>query len=171
MPGAYAHITLANELSDVNYLEGLPSFPTQAIQAILRYFKFCELGSVSPDYPYLDFLSSVSTEWADTMHRVGTGEFLKAGVAQVGGMKGAAQQKCVAWLLGFASHVAADVCVHPVVERKVGPYEQNKKEHRVCEMNEDVYIFARLNLGDIGLSEHLDSGVGACTDPQNGRKA
>ena len=36
--------------------------------------------------------------------------------------------------------------------------------HRVCEMNQDAYIFQRMNLGDIVLAEHLDSGIGRCGD-------
>jgi hypothetical protein len=34
-------------------------------------------------------------------------------------------------------------------------------------MNQDVYIFQRLNLGDIGLSDHLDSGIARCGDPDD----
>ena len=34
-------------------------------------------------------------------------------------------------------------------------------------MNQDAYIFQRLNVGDIGLSEHLESGIGRCEDPDD----
>jgi len=51
--------------------------------------------------------------------------------------------------------------------RKVGPYQANKTAHRVCEMNQDAYMFQRLNLGDIGLAQHLDSGIGICSAPDN----
>ena len=37
-----------------------------------------------------------------------------------------AQQKGLAWLLGYCAHVATDVTIHPVVEMKVGPYDENK---------------------------------------------
>lgn len=79
---------------------------------------------------------------------------------------GEARRKGLAWLLGYASHVVADVAIHPVINLKVGPYEKNKTDHRICEMHQDVYVYRRLNLGDIGLSEHL-AGIWACHDPND----
>ncbi len=56
--------------------------------------------------------------------------------------------------------------VHPVVKLKVGPYAENKTRHRECEIHQDAYIFPRrLNLGTIGLAEHLTSGIGQCGQP------
>ena len=49
MPGAYAHITLVSMLREPARLEANPSFPVTAIPALLDYFKYCELGAVSPD--------------------------------------------------------------------------------------------------------------------------
>jgi len=51
--------------------------------------------------------------------------------------------------------VVADVTIHPILELKVGSYAEHKMGHRTCEMHQDAYIFQRLNLGDVGLSEHL----------------
>jgi hypothetical protein len=56
------------------------------------------------------------------------------------------------------------VTIHPVVELKVGEYKGHEKPHRICEMHQDAHIFQRLNLGEVGLSEHLDSGIAACRD-------
>jgi hypothetical protein len=162
MPGAYAHITLANTLKETSRLEQLDGFPNEAIAAVLDYFKFCELGAVSPDYPYLVVGNTAANRWADLMHYTRTGDLILAGIAAVRALQGEAQRKCLAWLLGYAAHVAADVTIHPVVELKVGTYAENKTDHRICEMNQDAYIFQRLNLGEIGLSEHLDSGIGGC---------
>ncbi len=162
MPGAYAHITLVNILREPQRLEQVPGFPEKAISAILDYFRFCELGAVSPDYPYLAVGDKRAEEWADTMHYTRTGEMIHAGVRYARGLKGETQRKVLAWLLGYAAHVTTDVTIHPVTEIKVGPYAQNKGAHRICEMHQDTYIFQRLNLGDIGLSEHLDSGVCGC---------
>lgn len=162
MPGAYAHITLVNVLKEPRHLDAIAGFPDVAKAAALKYFKYCELGAVSPDYPYLAVGDKGAASWADAMHYTRTGEMIHAGVRRLRDLQGAAQQKCLAWLLGYAAHVATDVTIHPVVELKVGPYEQNKTHHRVCEMNQDAYIFRRLNLGGIGLAEHLDAGIGAC---------
>ena len=64
--------------------------------------------------------------------------------------------------MGYAAHVITDTTIHPVIELKVGPYAQNKVAHRRCEMHQDAYIFSRMNLGGVGLSEHLDSGISSC---------
>ena len=164
MPGAYAHITLVNVLKEPRRLEAIPGFPAEAMPAVLDYFKYCELGAVSPDYPYLAVGDSDAAKWADAMHYTRTGAMIHAGVLRLRALSGATQQKCLVWLLGYAAHVATDVTIHPVVELKVGPYEQNKKNHRICEMHQDAYIFQRLNLEGVGLSEHLDTGVCACGD-------
>lgn len=145
-------------------LEAIPGFPTAAIPAIQDYLKFCELGAVSPDYPYLAVGDSGAAKWADLMHYEKTGEMIKSGIRKLRDMAGTDQLKGIAWLLGYAAHVSTDVTIHPVVELKVGTYAQNKKKHRICEMNQDTHIFQRLNLGDIGLSEHLKSGISRCGD-------
>jgi hypothetical protein len=69
----------------------------------------------------------------------------------------------------MASHLAADATIHPVIEAKVGPYKYNKTRHRICEMHQDVYIFPRLDLGDVGRTEHLRMGVANCVDERTGR--
>lgn len=163
MPGAYAHITLVNELREPVRLEGISGFPFEIIPSILKNFKYCELGGVSPDYPYLAILDGDAAKWADAMHYENTVDMIHSGIKHIREITDEnIRSKCIAWLLGYAAHVTADVTVHPIVQLKVGPYEENKKEHRVCEMNQDAHIFQRLNLGEIGLSEHLDSGISQC---------
>jgi len=167
MSGGYTHITLENEMREPMRLEAIPGFIEDGIVTVLDYFKFCELGSVSPDYPYLAMDDFGASEWADSMHYIRTGEMIHSGVRHLREMDGEARQKGLAWLLGYAAHVATDVTIHPVVEKKVGPYHENKKGHRVCEMNQDAYIFQRLNIGDIGLANHLDSGIARCDNPDD----
>ncbi|MBN9123696.1 MAG: hypothetical protein BGO99_01290 [Nitrosospira sp. 56-18] len=169
MPGAYAHLTLVNLIREPARLESHGLVP-DAITAVLDYFRFCELGAVSPDYPYLDIAHPEACEWADRMHYQKTGEVVKAGVGLVRRMEGESRQKAFSWLLGYASHVVTDVTIHPVVELKVGEYQKNKGKHRICEMHQDAHIFQRLNIGEIGLGEHLDSGIwGCCDTPGSGR--
>ena len=163
MPGAYAHITLVNVLSEPHRLKAL-GFTNPAAAAALDYLKFIELGAVSPDYPYLAVADKKAAAWADLMHYHHTGEFIHAAAENVRGLSGEPKRRAFAWLLGCAAHVATDVTIHPVVELKVGKYETNKKGHRVCEMHQDAHIFSqRMNLGGVGLSEHLDSGIARCT--------
>jgi hypothetical protein len=79
MPGAYAHLTMVNLAKEPGRLEK-QGFPPEAIVPVLDYFRFCELGAVSPDYPYLDIAHSSAGEWADRMHYQKTGDMIKAGV-------------------------------------------------------------------------------------------
>lgn len=163
MPGAYAHITMVNLVSEPQRLKSL-GFTNAAAAAASDYLKFVELGAVSPDYPYLAVTDSKAARWADLMHYQRTGEFIRGTADAVRALSGEPQRRAFAWLLGCAAHVATDVTIHPVVELKVGKYEANRKGHRVCEMHQDQYIFSkRMNLDGVGLSEHLDSGIARCT--------
>ncbi|TON60151.1 hypothetical protein CGH53_25410, partial [Vibrio parahaemolyticus] len=53
------------------------------------------------------------------------------------------------------------------VEMRVGPYHENSQEHRICEMNQDAYIWPKLNLGEIGYAERVNNNIGSCNDPSN----
>jgi hypothetical protein len=171
MPGTYAHLTLVNELRVPARLDAIPDFPDAAKAALMRHFKFCELGAVSPDYPYLAILDSKAAQWADLMHYEHTVDMIGIGVQQVAAMPdGPGRERALSWLLGYAAHVVTDVTIHPVIELKVGPYAENKRQHRVCELHQDAYIFPRLNVGRVGLAEYLNSGIWACCDqPGSGR--
>ena len=119
MPGAYAHLTL---VSDIQTLFGdLDEMPVSAKAALLDFTGYRDLGAVSPDYPYLAITDGGSAVWEDNMHYIQTGQMIRAGTRIVADMPGAPQQKCLAWLLGYAAHVVMDVTIHPVVEMKVGP--------------------------------------------------
>lgn len=167
MPGAYTHITMANRAAERVGLEALAGFPQQAIGACGRWLRFCELGAVSPDYPYLHVTSDGAKRWADKMHYERSGDVIKAVVRRLRTMTGQAQEKGLVWILGYTVHVVMDVTIHPVINLKVGPYEQNKTRHRECEMNQDVHIFQSLNLL-VRLSEHLDSGISRCRNATGG---
>ncbi len=162
MAGAFAHITLVNIAKEPARLEAGPGMPAVAIAALLDWFKHCELGCVSPDYPYLS-IGGNQAVWADRMHCEHSGDMVKTGVQALRSLQGEAKRKTFAWMLGYAAHVISDATIHPVVELKVGPYAQNQRAHRQCEMHQDAYIFQRLDLGEVGLSEHLDSGICACS--------
>lgn len=162
MPGAYAHITLVNVAREPARLDAGPGMPRSAALVLGRWLKCCELGAVSPDYPYLAIGAKGAAQWADMMHYQHTGDMVKAGVETVKGLTGTVRDKAFAWLLGYAAHVITDATVHPVVELKVGPYAQNKTAHRVCEMHQDAYIFQRLGVGGVGVADYLRSGIDQC---------
>ncbi len=161
MPAAYAHITLANLMRD--RLDGLHR---SLEQPYLKYLKYCELGAVSPDYPYLDITSQNSKKWADIMHYILTMDFIKEGAKLLIKLDSEVKQKATAWLLGYASHVTADCVIHPVVNKIAGGVYSDGQAiasaHRRCEMSQDLYIYQRLNMGAQEVTEHLDSGIKTC---------
>jgi hypothetical protein len=159
MPGAYAHIAVVNDAQKRAEAAGLRE---DTLASLGLHLKFLELGSVSPDYPYLS-LKHGQKKWADAMHYTHNATLLRAGVAAVTALSEDLQPKATAWLFGFAAHMTTDMTIHPVVELRVGPYQGNESEHRRCEMHQDAFIFPKvMNVGETGLSEHLASGIATC---------
>lgn len=143
MPGAFAHLTLANIASGDNHLDAV-DINDSAYNAINEYFAYCEMGSVSPDYPYLAIsLFKKHGVWADYMHLdEKTKILITSGIDTIKNIENQPdKEKSFAWLCGLVSHIVADVVLHPVVELKVGPYHGNEKEHRICEVHQDSYIY------------------------------
>ena len=157
MSGAYAHLTVINNLVVRPVLKTIDGIENKTINLLLRNSEFCELGALGPDYPYLVLRQSKVNKWSDLMHFEKTSDFIKTAIEILIEGKSKGKEKNIAWLLGFCAHVGTDLTIHPIVEKKVGEYEKHQREHRVCEMNQDVYAYHSLNLGGIGTSEHLDS--------------
>lgn len=168
MSGGYTHITLAQlAIEEVrNRREGL--LHDDAKRALGYWKKYCIVGSVAPDYPYLDVLDSSSCAWADAMHKGHAVALLRNGVVKIRDMADDnVRQKCMAWLFGFAAHIATDGTIHPVVNLKVGPYEKNKTKHRRCEMSQDVYAHSRLNMGVLEFNRQISTNVDDTSDIGN----
>lgn len=164
MPGPYAHLTLLHELMRPGS-PGAAFLPCSEVLTMLEnYFPYCALGAVSPDYPNLARQDSTAVRWADAMHCAGVDEMLASAVRRIGGASGEVQDKQLAWLLGYCAHVVADVTIHPVVQAKVGVYAENQREHRMCEMNQDSYIYRRMNMGEIGEADTFARTIARCSD-------
>lgn len=171
MPGSYAHITLVNLASEKRFLQKIINFPREAINAANLHSNYLSLGSISPDYPYLDFGSGDSKEWADKMHYTHTGQAVFVGAELVRQLpSGQIKDKCLAWLMGFSAHVFTDMFIHPVVKLRVGPYSGNETGHRRCEMHQDAYIFRRMGLGMPQVSNFVESTILTCCDKEDPKK-
>jgi Zinc dependent phospholipase C len=171
MPGSYAHITVVNIASEKRHLSRIKDFPREAIDAANLNVHFLELGSISPDYPYLDVTSGDSKKWADAMHYTHTGPAIHAGAELVRSLPaGKVKEKSLAWLMGYTAHVVTDMCVHPVVELKVGPYQGNETAHRRCEMHQDAYIYRLMGTGMPQTAAHLNATVVNCGDRADPKK-
>ena len=177
MPGTYTHITIISLLTAGNALRKL-QMPSEARRALLNYTELCHMGAISPDYPYLRIVRKGAKDakiWADAMHHK-FGTLMEANIFHVGidyirKLSGDKQSKCLSWFLGYASHIVADVTCHPMTNLLVGDYEaDNQTEHRISEMNQDVYIFKKRLKGDVRKSEHIKNVVGSCGDPNNRKK-
>jgi Zinc dependent phospholipase C len=164
MPGPYAHITLLHELIKQDKLEYMFSPSSEFSDIIKKYFPYCALGAVSPDYPNLARKDNNAYRWADAMHYTRACEMITSGIKLLRYSEGAVRDKQLAWLLGYCAHVATDVTIHPIVQAKVGVYSENQRQHRVCEMNQDSYIYSRMNLGEIGQSDLFARTITKCSD-------
>jgi Zinc dependent phospholipase C len=153
MPGPYAHITLLYELLRPGRLESIFTRLSGLDVDLETYFPYCALGAVSPDFPNLAKWDDSASQWADAMHCTRACKMIASGVRRIRDSEGADRGKMLAWLLGYCSHVVADVTIHPFVQAKVGVYSENQRQHRICEMNQDSHIYRRMNLGEIGESD------------------
>jgi hypothetical protein len=156
MAGAYAHLTVVNKAFTEDELEEL-GLSNNALIALADYSSFIELGSVSPDYPYLAIMEK-HKKWADLMHvEMKTKSFILKGIEEVNAIKDEEDKgRAFAWLCGLAGHIITDVVIHPVVELKVGTYEGHEAAHRNCEMHQDVYIYKKITgYGEISETEQL----------------
>ncbi len=174
MAGTFAHLTLVDKLCrDDAVLDGIGTL-TPVMKGALKTFRpFCELGAISPDAPYLRLLSGDAARWADVMHYWKTADFVRHAIPLVFNMdyRFTDTQKCLAWLFGYTAHLVTDLTIHPVVKARVGPYDQNKRMHRICEINQDVYIFHKQGFGDITTAQYIDRcGIKSCADPTDSGK-
>lgn len=124
-------------------------------QLLNKYSEFLFLGAASPDLPYLSFKTG-GVNWADVMHYEKTNGNVSSGhevLKSVWQRKSAVNEVQLVWLLGYVSHLVTDATIHPIVQAIVGPYEQNKEEHRICEINQDCLLFNDYKNNDIYYAE------------------
>lgn len=158
MAGGYTHLTLVRNAITASRK------PIPDLQEIFAYWgRYTYLGGVSPDYPYL----GLDADWADLMHKGKTNQMIRCAMPIVHQMRVAQPDSQVwrqqfAWLLGFVTHIIADVTIHPVVNIRVGKYEQHKEDHRHCEMNQDVWIYKEITGIDLHVSDNMKSEIRSC---------
>lgn len=161
MAGPYVHLILVHQLLQKENITAC--FPTQSefSQIAESFAPYVLLGAVAPDYPNLG-VATHATHWADIMHCTQPAMVISNAVAMITNSCGAARCKQVAWLMGYCSHLAADMTIHPVVQAKVGSYSQNRVMHRVCEMHQDSYVHRRMDMGEIDASDIFARMVAMC---------
>lgn len=169
MPGTFAHMIAADQAKSQLEDKGI-QLPSLVLNSHPQWF---QSGAVGPDYPYLhNALTShdKSDSWADLLHYTRTGDVVRSGInilrARYTADKDIKEfQRALAWLYGYASHVVLDASIHPVVRAIVGEYEENKTDHRVCEMYMDSYIYRKTYGIELNNSEWVDY-LRSLTDPE-----
>jgi len=150
MAGAFTHFIISDVAKRKRSAIGVELW-----RLLNKHSQFLFLGSASPDLPYLSFKTG-KVNWADVMHYERTNSVVATGydeIKEVWGSKIGAVEIKLVWLLGYVSHLVADATIHPIVQAIVGPYEQNKEEHRICEMTQDSLIFNMKKNTDITYAE------------------
>ncbi len=150
MAGAFTHFILCDQAKSKRSELGLELW-----QLLNRHYRFLFLGAASPDLPYLS-LKLGSINWADVMHYEKTNSIVESGYTELKNIlvsKRPSDEVKFVWLMGYVSHLIADATIHPVVEAIVGPYKENKDEHRLCEMTEDSIIYNIYKKTEIRYSE------------------
>jgi hypothetical protein len=171
MAGAFAHMSVVDALcSEPEFLSTAGQFGPIARYSVTQYRNFCELGSVSPDLPFLDLLHSNSKGWGNVMHYWKTADIIRAGVSYFASKNFEQEDqdplRALAWLFGYSAHVATDLTVHPVLVASGYPYATNPKGHRFCELHQDAYIFRKFNRQDPDDVRYIENcGIASCTDP------
>ena len=169
MAGPFAHLMTVDRIVRTTP-DLLDEYGAKVRYVLEKHTNFCQLGAVSPDLPSIDFLHPGSRYWANIMHYWNTADVLRKGVAWFAGrdLSDPNDQKALAWLFGYAAHVVTDLTVHPVLAASGFPYAEQPFEHRMCEVNQDAYIFRELNGTDpetVGFIENC--GIGSCCDPSD----
>ena len=149
MAGAFTHFMICQE--------ALKVVPKKIKRLVQGRRPNLYVGAVSPDIPYLAIANdSSSLSCADYMHYFKTNGIAEAGVEElnrnlISGPK--LDRAKASWLLGYVSHLIINATIHPIVQEIVGIYDENKAEHRRCEMVQDAFVFKELTGKEI-----IDSG-------------
>ena len=161
MAGCYTHITVISKILDKRVLKRI-GLDTSLSKMLREWSNYVLLGAVSPDLPYLGF----GKKWADRFHYEQTSQIVREGLVALMDkpFDSVRTPKQIAWLFGYAAHLVTDLYVHPVIEKKVGPYAENATEHRICEMNQDVWILKKEMFADVGRCEIFDNTIKTCTE-------
>ena len=164
MAGTFAHITMVGSLLGC----AINEFPKNLKSPLLRYRNRVELGTVSPDLPLVQLWDGKDKAWGNLMHYWMPGDFIRRVIAKIihEDFRNSDTRKKLTWIFGYVSHVVTDLTIHPVVEKKVGCYEIFWKEHFICELHQDMYIYKKYTEQSIATAEHIvrggikDCGIG-----------
>ncbi len=136
MPSAITHELIADQAKEL-----LPAAKQAAAFAPDYYF----LGAQGPDlFFFYRPLSRKEYNLGKTLHRGKVYAWYNALLHALDGFSGEEYQKCLAYALGFCTHLAADTAFHPFVYAYLKENGCKKKVHQIMENDWDVYFLREM---------------------------
>ncbi len=139
MPSSITHELIAREapLGDAR----------AAVDAAPDYYY---LGAQGPDlFFFLRPLNKKEYNLGKTLHRGSVYEWFSALKDALKTRTGDARDKCLAYALGFCSHLSADVAFHPFVYNYLRENNSPRRVHQIMENDWDVYFLRKLKNGSV----------------------
>lgn len=163
MPAPFAHFTLF-EKAKSKICDSEKQVWLQT--AICDYSDFGMLGSNSPDFPIV----CLDKVWEGNLHGSTSSNYIRAAIDIIPTFPEEVQSKLIAWFCGYLSHMVGDAVIHPVVNLKVGRYLGHEKEHQLCEIHQDAYIFQELGLAGVGKCDFVKNLIRCCCEVKDATK-
>lgn len=172
MPGPFAHLTLVRVLVARICQGRLPGLSAEAAQAASMSTAARDLGALMPDCSYFAVAQPGHGAWGDRIHNRRSRQLLAHAARIVAAQREPLRRRRgLAWALGVASHMVADAVVHPVINRITGGvYSEldaaEQHRHVEYEMRQDVHVYQRLGLGQIGQADLIRLMTRGCSQDQ-----
>lgn len=104
---------------------------------------FC-LGAQGPDLYFFYKPLEMKKNWGKVLHRGTIYRWFGCLLSALSSRGGIEREKCLAYALGFCTHIEADGAFHPFVYRYLKENGLKKKEHQRIENDWDVYFLRTL---------------------------
>lgn len=136
MPSAITHELIAKSAAAL-----LGTEERRCISSAPDYFY---LGAQGPDLYFFYKPQETKRNFGKLLHRGGVYRWFEALLAALDGRTGEEKDKCLAYALGFCTHLEADSAFHPFVYGYLKERGLKKSEHQRIENDWDVYFAATL---------------------------
>ncbi len=135
MPSSITHELIA--------AQSLSLLRCNARELIERAPDYFYLGAQGPDL-FFFYRPLAGDNLGKLLHRTRVHDWFTALLKALPGHTGEEFEKCLAYALGFCSHLAADIIFHPFVYRYLGETGADRFTHQEIENDWDVYFLASL---------------------------
>ena len=180
MPKEITHCLFVEEV--IHQVDLKNSYGEQVSKLLEKHPQYIYCGSVGPDIPYYDInifgkLTCAGEPWGDLIHGQ-NGEdnslYLRESALLLRDMKPEVHEKCLAFMLGYLSHIALDRTLHPFVYHYAGNYyhtdlaarKNSIFKHRIIETSLDLFLLSmkKTTLNKYGLNDKLNLSTADMSD-------